>query len=125
MKIEEVLIVSQTSKDAILGTPAFMAHQCSKEFERPVVNVDGKPMACTDRTEKLFQNKVHVIRDLVMPARTEVVVRRILTTQSFCPLGIIEGYLEGPPLATSLNEPEADKKVLVRCLNPNHQPLTL
>ncbi|XP_067937159.1 uncharacterized protein [Watersipora subatra] len=31
----------------------------------------------------------------------------------------------GPPLTTSLNKPGADRKVMVKCLNPNPQPLTI
>ena len=119
VKTKEVFIVSQNNEDAILGMPFFMAHYCLIKFKHPVVEVDRKPLVCTDQTGKLLRNTIQVIKELVVPARTEVVVQCRLNTWNFCPLEIIERYPEGPPLATSLNDPGADGKVLVRCRNLN------
>ncbi|XP_067950499.1 uncharacterized protein [Watersipora subatra] len=48
-KTEKTFVISQISEDAILGMPFLTANQCALEFDRPVVKVDGRALACTDR----------------------------------------------------------------------------
>ncbi|XP_067931045.1 retroviral-like aspartic protease 1 [Watersipora subatra] len=48
VRTEKVFVVSRLSEYTILGMPFFIAHQCSLEFEQPVVRVDGRQLVCTD-----------------------------------------------------------------------------
>ncbi|XP_067943127.1 uncharacterized protein [Watersipora subatra] len=110
LKTEEVFIVSQISEDTILGMPFVMAHQCLMEFARPMVKVDGKPLACTDRAGKLLQNKVQLIRDLVVSARTEVAVRCTYTSVETPPPIAGTPSLKGGP-AVPITRVEAEPQI--------------
>ena len=48
-----------------------------------------------------------------------------VTTKNFCPLGVIEGQTDGLPVATSLNRPGAQGRVVARCLNLTGQLMKL
>ena len=117
VKAEEVFVVSRISEDAILGMPFLVAHNCAMEFNQSTVQVDGKRLKCTDRHGRLLVSSVQVTRELVVPPRTEMTVPCRVTTQNFCPLGVIERQTDGLPIATSLNRPGVRVKMVARCLN--------
>ena len=125
VKTEEVFVVSRINEDAILGMPFLVAHNCSMEFQLPIIQVDGQKLKCTDRHGRLLTSSVQVTRELVVPPRTEMTVPCRVTTRNFCPLGVIEGQADGLPIATSLNRPGAHGKVVARCLNLTGQPMRL
>ncbi|XP_067929672.1 uncharacterized protein [Watersipora subatra] len=104
--------------------PFFVAHQCSLEFEQPVVRVYGRQLVCTDRHGRLLQSKVPVIKGVVVPARTEMAIHCHITTQNYCPMKLIEGFPDGPPVASSLNKPGPKGRVITRCMNAMERSLT-
>ena len=125
VKTEATFVVSRINEDAILGMPFLVAHNCSMEFNQPMIQVDGKRLKCTDRHGRLLVSSVQVTRDLVVPPRTEMAVQCRVTTKNFCPIGIIEEHTDGPPVATSLNRPGIQGRVIARCLNLTNQPMRL
>ena len=125
VKTEEVFVVSRINEDAILGMPFLVAHNCSMEFQQPIIQVDGHKLKCTDRHGRLLISSVQITKELVVPPRTEMAVPCRVTTRNFCPLGVIEGQTDGLPVATSLNRPGAHGKVVARCLNVTGQPIRL
>ena len=71
--------------------------------------------------------KVPVWKDVTLSPNTETSIVGIIATQNYLPLGMIEGLKETGPvaIAASLNKPDPRGKVVMRCLNPDTQPLTL
>jgi hypothetical protein len=114
-------VVSRISEDAILGMPFLIHHQCALDFSRPVVRVSGKELLCTDRYGRLLLNQVQV----VIPPRTEKTVTGRVTSRNYCPVGLVEAQVDGPPIATSLNQPGSKGHLVMRCMNPTNQPLRL
>ena len=90
-----------------------------------MVCVDEKPQVCTDRHKRLLQSKVQVIREVVVPAQTEMALHCSITKQNYCSMGLIEGFSDGPSVASSLNQPGLKGQVIARCLNTMGQLLTL
>ena len=117
VKAEEVFVVSRSSEDAILDMPFLVAHICAIEFDQPIVHVDGRRLKCTDWHGRLLVSSVQVTHELMVPPRTEMTVPCRVTTQNFCPLGVIERQTDGLPIATSLNRPGVRVKMVARCLN--------
>ena len=105
--------------------PFLVAHQCAMNFEQPVVTVRGCPLTCTDRQGRLLLSKVQILRDVVVPARTDMTVPCRVTTENHCPLGLIESCPGERPLAASLNRPGPKGGVTARCLNLMNQPYHL
>ena len=48
VKREEVFVVSRINKNAILSINFLVAHNCSMEFDYPIVQVDRMKLKCTD-----------------------------------------------------------------------------
>ena len=117
LKTEEVFVVSRINKDDILGVSFLMAHNCAMKFNQPIIQIDGRKLKCTVRHGRLLMSSVRVTHKLVVPPRMEMAIPCRVTTQKFCPFGVIEKQADGPPMATSSNRPGVHGKVVARCLN--------
>ena len=120
-------MVSRIKEDAILGSPFLVAHNRAMEFNQLIVQVNGKKLKCIDRHGRLLVSSVQVANELVVNPcrRTEMDVPCRVTTQNFCPLGVIKGQTDGLPIATSLNGLGVQGKMVARCLNLTNQPTML
>ena len=121
--IEERLVVSRISEDVILGMPFLARHSCTIDFNSTKVIVDGKQIECTDRHGRQLSSSVQLIRETTVPPETEMTLQCRVTAREYCPVGLIEGKADGLCLATSVNRPDHQGRVMVRCLNPAGQPL--
>ena len=125
VKTDEVFIVSQINEDAILGMPFLVDRQCSMDFKKPVIQLNGHEIKCTDRQGRLLSNRVQAVRGRVLPPESEQTILCKVTSRNYCPMGIVEALPDGMPLAASLNKPNERGQLLVRCLNPTKQPVEL
>ena len=121
--VEEKLVVSRISEDVILGMPFLAAHQCTIDFGRPTVVVDGRPIECTDRHGRKLTCTVQIVRETTIPPKAEMTLQCRVAARECSPVGLIEGKTDNLLLATSLNCPDPDGRVVVRCINPASQPL--
>ena len=120
--VDEKLVVSQISEDIILGMPFIANHNCSIDFHSTRVMVDGRQIECMDRHGRQLTSSVQLVRKNTIPPETEMTVQCRVTAKMPCPIGLIEGRTDGLCLATSVNQPNSQGKVMVRCLNPANQP---
>ncbi|XP_067944968.1 uncharacterized protein [Watersipora subatra] len=125
VKIEEVFVASKISKDAIIGMPFLVAHQCTMNFEQPIVTVWGRSLIFTNRQGQLLLGKVQMLHDVVVPARTDITVPCRVTTKNPCLLELIDSCPGGPLMANSLNRPGLKGGVTARCLNLTNHPYHL
>ena len=121
--MDEKLVVSRISEDIILGMPFLANHNCSIDFNSTRVTIDGRQIECTDRHGRQLISPVQLVRDTTVPPETEMTLQCRVTARMPCPIGLIEGRTDGLCLATSVNQPDPQGKVMVRCLNPANQPL--
>lgn len=125
IKTEETFVVSGIKEDAILGMPFLKENKCIIEFEQSTINIGLKSLQCTDRLGRLLTNKVQVVRQTVLPPSTESHVICRINTQAYPPVGVVERSEGSLLVATSLNCPNPKGQMVVRCLNPTDQPVTI
>ena len=49
VKLEEIFVISQISKDVILGITFLANHNCRMDFTKSVVTIEERELVCTDR----------------------------------------------------------------------------
>ena len=54
VKLEEIFVVSQINKDAILGIPFLARHGCRMDFTWAIVTIGEHELVCTDRFGRLM-----------------------------------------------------------------------
>ena len=84
VKREEVFVVSRINKNAILSIKFLVAHNCSMEYDYPIVQVDRMKLKCTDWHGRLLVSNPQVSHELFLPSRTEMVVSCRLATRNVC-----------------------------------------
>ena len=55
---------------------------------------------------------------------TEMAIHCRITTRNYCPMGLIKRFPNGPPVASSLNQPGSKGQVITRCMNATERSLT-
>ena len=91
VKIEETFVVSSISEDAILGMPFLAAHNCTMDFGRPVLTINGRELTCTDRHGWLLASRVQICWGVTISPETETNILCRLTSRNHCPIGMVEG----------------------------------
>ena len=125
VKTEEVFIISQINEDAILGMPFLVDRHCSMDFRKPIIQLDGHELKCTDRQGRLLSNHIQTVKGGTLPPESERTMLCRVTSRNYCPMGIVEALPDGVLLAASLSRPDDKGRLLVRCLNPTKQPVEL
>jgi hypothetical protein len=122
---EETFVVSQISEDAILGMPFLTTQQCRMDFSKPVLTMNGRELMCTDRLGRMMTSRVQSVKKITVLPGTESAIPCRVTSHNFPPLGMVEGLAEALPLANSVNRPDQQGRLLVRCLNPTSEPIQI
>ena len=120
MKTRETFIVSQIDEDAILGMPFLVEHHCAMEFRKPVLQLDGQEVRCTDRQEKMLDSHVQAAREAELPAASQGSDLREMTSREFCSTGVAETQL------TEATRPVSNRGQLLKsCTTPTRQSTKL
>ena len=117
-------VCSSDLEDAILGLPFLFNHGCSVAFDKALLTIDGKQLACTDRCGNPFSSNIQVRKTVKIPARSEITMTCRIISQCSGKIGIVEGG-DRCILASSLNRPDHKRLILVRALNPDEETLEL
>ena len=123
--IQDTFVVSQINEDIILGMPFLVKHECQMLFDKPLLRMGDRELACTDRYGRLLACKVQVFRKITLAPEAETTIRCKVVAQNYAPLGLIEKNADGVLVATSVKCPTRKGEVFVRCLNLGSQPLEL
>lgn len=94
LKTEEAFVVSKLSEDAILGMPFLSKHQCTMAFGKPMLQINGHELKCTDKHGHLLVNPVQVVRPSKVPPLSEMMVECRVSSHNACPMGMMEGTFE-------------------------------
>ena len=120
--VTETFIVSKLGDDAILGMPFLVTNECSMEFGRPILKLKDRSLACIDRQGNALVSSVQVVRPVTIPAATEMMVMCRITQQQAAKTGMIEGTQDDLPVAASLNRPDDQGRLFIRCMNTKNTP---
>lgn len=95
--------------------PLLTAYNCSLVLSRPMLLVDGETLTYTDRHGRLLINSVKVTREVV------------IHSQELLSLGLISGQPHHLLLATNVNRPQRNGKMITtcRCMNPTEHSVIL
>ena len=122
---EETFVVGDSDEDIILGMSFLTRQDCSLDFRRGVLELQGKKLMCTDRQGRPLVCKVQVYKEVEIPPFEEVTVAGRVPETAACLQGVIEGQNDKLLLAASLNQPDEKGRILLRCLNPSNEPMKL
>ena len=125
IKFEETFVIGTINEDAILGMPFLITNKCQIDFSIPEVRINDKPLPCCDRHGRLLVTKVQTWKDVTIEPRTETNITCRVTTRNHPEMGMVESTNPEIPLASSLNKPGRDGRIIVRCLNPSDVPITI
>jgi len=89
--IHETFIVSQQKEDAILGMPFLEKHQCHMDFQKSVVVMAGRELVCVDKFGRPLVGGVQVVRDCMVPGRSQATLRCRVNFREIASLGVVEG----------------------------------
>lgn len=125
MRDVKSFVLSRISEDAILGMSFLTYHDCSMDFEQPMLQVDEQELTGTDRHGKLLLSNEQVVREVGFPTRTEMNVQRRVTTKNHNHVVLIESQSGVLPVATSLNQPRSNGQAVARILKFTEQLIQL
>ena len=117
-------MISQISKDAILGMPLLRAQGCAMDFGRPVLRMGERELVCTDSHGRVLVSRVQLLREITIPPNTEMLIQGRLNTRSHPDLGLIKPEPDGPLVAASLSRPYSKQTLLVRCVKTKFDSTT-
>lgn len=126
--IDHEFLVAKLQDDAILGLSFLERFNCSMQFGRPILNIDGRDLMCTDQWGNPMASKVQLIRPTVVPPASETLLVCKLNNRPHGAVGIVESSCSKLPelsLAASLCCPDEQQQVVVRCLNATGKPVTV
>ena len=122
---EETFVIGRSDEDIILGMSFFVENDCSLDFRRGTLKLQGKELACTDREGRPLVYRVQVYKDVELPPGEEITVAGRVPKEAANLQGIVEGQQEEVIIAASLNQPDEKGRLLLRCLNLADQPVRL
>lgn len=89
-----------------MGMPFLVQHKCAVGSLH--LEIEGRKLACTDRSECPLQSGLQVMKAITIPPQTELMLRCRFATPNFPQQGLVKGVSPQLLIATSLNEPAED-----------------
>jgi len=125
---EDDFMVAKIMDDAIIGLSFLQENECTVVFNRSTLLVGDISLQCTDKYGQALANRVHVLREIIVPPRSELVVTCRLVNEPACRLGLVEQFSPvglDIGIASCLVTHDDRYRVPVRCLNPTNQSIKL
>jgi hypothetical protein len=119
--------VANIAEDAILGMSFFVQNQCQLLLDQGILSIQGKHLACIDQSGYPISSKIQVLRNIQIPAETEMQIPcKLASTTSRC-TGLVENHTEdmGIRIASAITSTNNRQKLMVHCINPHSSPVEL
>jgi len=123
--IHKMFIVSQLKEGTILRMPFLEKHQCHMDFQKSAVVMAGRELVCVDKFGRPLVGGVQVVRDCMVPGRSQATLRCRVNCKKIAGLGVVKGTHGAIRLANSLNWLDCRRELLVQCINPSTEPVQL
>jgi len=112
-------------EDAILGMLFLKRHGCHIDFHKSAVLMNGKELTCVNKSSHPLTGGVQVVRNCTIPGRSRATIHCRVNDSQISGLGVVEGAHTRIQLASSLNQLTERKEILVQCVNPFSEAVTL
>jgi len=123
--IQETFVISPLEEDAILGMPFLKRHGCRIDFSKSAVLMAGKELTCVDKSGRPLAASVQVVRKCTIPGRSRATIYCRVNDSRLSGLGVVEGAHARIQLASSLNRLTERGEILVQCVNPFSEAVTI
>jgi len=123
--IQETFVISQLEEDAILGMPFLKRHGCRIDFHKSAMLMAGKELTCVDKSGRPLAGGVQVVRNCTIPGRSRATIHCRVNDSQISGLGAVKGAHTKIQLANSLNRLTERREILVQCVNPFSEAVTL
>jgi len=95
------------------------------DFQKSAVVMAGKELVCVDKFGRPLVGGVQVVRDCMVPGRSQATLRCRVNCREITGLGVVKGTHGAIRLANSLNRLDCRKELFVQCINPFMEPVRL
>ena len=118
-------LLAHIKEDVIIGMPFLEENQCTLSFVDATLSFGGKELTCTDRRGRDLTSRVNVVREVVLPALSEIMLQcEVQRPSSRC--GLVEGTDSNEMLvAASLHTLDEENRLFVRCMNTSTEEVKL
>jgi len=123
--IQEIFVISPLEEDAILGMPFLKRHRCRIDFSKSAVLMAGKELTCVDKSGRLLAGNVQAVCKCTIPGRSRATIHCRVNDSRLSGLGVVEGAHASIQLASSLNRLTDRGEILVQCVNPFSEAVTI
>ena len=122
---ESEFLLAHIKEDVIIGMPFLEENQCTLSFVDATLSFGGKELTCTDRRGRDLTSRVNVVREVVLPALSEIMLQcEVQRPSSRC--GLVEGTDSNEMLvAASLHTLDEENRLFVRCMNTSTEEVKL
>jgi len=123
--IQEIFVISSPEEDAILGMPFLKQHGCRIDFSKSAVLMAEKELTCVDKSDRPLVGTVQAVRKCTIPGRSRATIHCRVNDSQLSGLGVVEGAHTRILLASSLNRLTDRGEILVQCVNPFPEAVTI
>jgi len=85
----------------------------------------GKELTCVDKSGRPLAGSVQVVRKCIIPGRSRATIHCRVNDSQLSGLGVVEGAHTRIQLASSLNRLTDRGEILVQCVNPFSEAVTI
>jgi len=122
---QEIFVINPVEEDAILGMPFLKWHGCRIDFSGSALLMAGRELTCVDKSGRPLAGSVQAVRKCTIPGRSRATVHCRVNNSRISGLGVVEGAHTSVRLASSLNRLTDRGEILVQCVNPFSEAVTI
>jgi len=123
--VQEIFVISPLEEDAILGMPFLKRHGCRIDFSRSALLMAGRELTCVDKSVCPLAGSVQAVHKCTIPGCSRATVHCRVNDSRISGIGVVEGAHTSIQLASSLNQLTDRGEILVQCVNPFSEAVTI
>jgi len=118
-------MISPLEEDAILGMPFLKRHGCRIDFCKSAVLMAGRELTCVDKSGRPLAGSAQAVRKCTIPGRSRAAIHCRVNDNQLFGLGVVESVHTRIQLFSSLNQLTDRGEILVQCVNPFSEAVTI
>jgi len=118
-------VISPVEEDTILGMPFLKRHGCRIDFSRSALLMAGKELTSVNKLGRPLAGSVQAVHKCTIPGRSWATVHCRVNDSQIFGIGVVEGAHTSIQLASSLNRLTERGEILVQCVNPFSEAVTI
>jgi len=118
-------VISPLEEDAILGMPFLKRHGCRIDFSKSAVLMAERELTCADKSGCPLAGCVQAVCKCTIPGRSRATIHCRVNDSQLSGLGAVESAHTRIQLAGSLNQLTDQGEILVQCVNPFSELVTI